>query len=234
MFEYSHDDGLEYISRAWWVADQLMPAGFAGPALAGEGIVQERQRVRNRASTTFIPAVHRENLQAIASRFSTAQLQGHVDKILALINLLEPRLKGLTLITIKDMPVIHAYLEGMQRPIPTQLLGEGLNRMLGFALSMEQASGGMMLIDEIENGLHYRVQGEVFSVLLELAKAFDVQIFATTHSRECIVAAHQALNREGHREFAYYRLDRRGKEIKAVSYDVEMLDTSIEFGMGIR
>ena len=106
--------------------------------------------------------------------------------------------------------------------------------MLGFALSMEQASGGMMLIDEIENGMHYRVQEEMFSLLLRLAKAFDVQIFATTHSRECIIAAHQALNRDGHREFAYYRLDSRGKEVKAVSYDVEMLDTSIEFGMGIR
>lgn len=234
VFKYKHDNEQEYISRAWWVADQLMPAGFAGPALAGEGIVQERQAVRNRATSTFIPAVRRDSLQAIASRFSAAQLQGHVDKILALINLLEPRLKELTLITIKDVPVIHAYLEGMRRPIPTQLLGEGLNRMLGFALSMDQASGGMMLIDEIENGLHHSIQEEVFSVLLSLAKAFDVQIIATTHSRECIVAAHKALNKEGHREFAYYRLDRVGEEVKAVSYDVEMLDTSIEFGMGIR
>ena len=234
VFKYKHDDGKEYVSRAWWIADQLMPAGFAGPALAGEGIIGERQAVRNRANSAFIPAVHRENLQSIAAKFSDAQLQGDVDKILAIVKLPEPRLKGLTLITIKDVPVIHAYLEGMRRPIPVQLLGEGLNRMLGLALSMEQASGGMMLIDEIENGLHYRVQGEVFCILLELAKAFDVQIFATTHSRECIVAAHQALNKEGHREFAFYRLDRRDKEIKAVSYDVEMLDTSIEFGMGIR
>ena len=231
VFKYKHDDGKEYISRAWWVADQLMPAGFAGPALAGEGIIGERQAVRNRANSTFIPAVHRENLQSIAAKFSDAQLQGDVDKILAIVKLPEPRLKGLTLITIKDVPVIHAYLEGMRRPIPTQLLGEGLNRMLGFALSMEQASGGMMLIDEIENGLHYRVQGDVFCALLSLAKAFDVQIFATTHSRECIVAAHQALNKEGHREFAYYRLHRGDEEVKAYHFDSEMLDTSIEFNM---
>ena len=234
VFSYKHNDGKKYASRAWWVADQLMPAGFAGPALAGEGIVQERQAVRNRANSTFIPAVHRESLQAISARFSTAQLQGDMNKILALIKLLEPRLKDLTLITIKNVPVIHALLEGMRRPIPVQLLGEGLNRMLGFALSMEQASGGMMLIDEIENGLHYRVQGEVFSVLLRLAKAFDVQIFATTHSRECINAAHHALNEGEKREFAFYRLDRRGEEVRAMSYDNEMLDTSIEFGMEIR
>ena len=234
VFKYNHDDGKEYVSRAWWVADQFRSAGLTGTASAGDGIVGERQAVRNRANSIFIPAVHRENLHSIAAKFSDAQLQGDVEKILAIAKLPEPRLKGLTLITIKDVPVIHAYLEGMRRPIPVQLLGEGLNRMLGLALSMEQASGGMMLIDEIENGLHYRVQREVFCILLELAKAFDVQIFATTHSRECIVAAHQALNKEGHREFAFYRLDRRDKEIKAVSYDVEMLDTIIEHRMDPR
>ena len=91
-----------------------------------------------------------------------------------------------------------------------------------------------MLIDEIENGLHYRVQEEMFSLLLKLAKAFDVQIIATTHSRECINAAHHALNEREKREFAFYRLDRRGEEVRAMSYDNEMLDTSIEFGMEIR
>ena len=234
VFSYRHNDGSRYTSRAWWVADQLIPAGVAVPGLTGEGLAQERQMVRDRANSTFMPAVHRENLQAIASRFSNAQLNSDVDKILSLVRLLEPRLKSLTLITIKDVPVLHAYVEGMRRPIPVQLLGEGLNRMLGFALSMSESSGGMLLVDEIENGLHYSIQQEAFSLLLALTKAFDVQIFATTHSRECITAAHQALNKEGHQEFAYYRLDRVGEEVKAVSYDDEMLDTSIEFGMDIR
>lgn len=234
VFRYKHNNEQEYTSRAWWVANQLMPKGAVGTALREEAIVQATQRVQDRANSSFMPAVHREDLQSIASRFSSVQLSGDVERILALLSPIEPRLKDLALITIKNVPVIHAYLEGMRRPIPVQLLGEGLNRMLGFALAMNRVSGGMLLIDEIENGLHYRVQGDVFSVLLRLAKAFDVQIFATTHSRECIVAAHQALNREGHQELAYYRLDRRGEEVKAVSYDVEMLDTSIEFGMGIR
>ena len=231
VFSYMHNDGSKYTSRAWWVADQLMPVGAVGPALTEEGIAQERQMVRNRANSTFMPAVHRENLQAIAARFSNAQINDDVEKILTLIRLLEPRLKGLTLITIKNMPVIHAYLESMRRPIPLQLLGEGLNRMLGFALSLSESSGGMLLIDEIENGLHHSIQREAFLVLLELTKAFDVQIFATTHSRECIVAAHEALKTEKNQDFAYYRLARLGGEIKAVLFDSEMLNTAIEYGM---
>ena len=235
VFSYKHEDGQKYTSRAWWTADNLKQTGVGVPVFAGEIVTQVRQGRPNRTSSVFMPTSHNVyNLDSLASMFSTAQLKGDMNKILTLIKLLEPRLKELTLITVNGLPIVHARLEGMKRLIPVLLLGSGLNRMLVFALFMEQASGGMILIDEIENGLHYRVQGEVFSVLLSLAKAFDVQIIATTHSRECINAAHHALNEGEKREFAFYRLDRRGEEVRAMSYDNEMLDTSIEFGMEIR
>lgn len=232
VFKYKHNDGEEYLSRAWSFTGQSVQSFGMETESISKGIMQKRQAVRNRTNSTFIPAAHRENLQTTAASFSATQLQGDMDRILAITRLVESRLKALTLVTINNVPVIHARLKGMKRLIPVQLLGEGLNRMLGFALSMGQASGGMMLIDEIENGMHYRVQEEMFSLLLKLAKAFDVQIIATTHSRECINAAHHALNRDGQEEVAYYRLDNRaGEGVKAYRYDSEMLETSIDFGM---
>ena len=234
VLKYEHNDGQEYISRAWWFTDQPIQAGSTRTESPNEGIVQKRQIVPNRADSIFMPAIHRENLLDRASIFTDPQLQGDVDKILPFIRILEPRIADLTLIAINNAPVIHARLEGMRRLIPVQLLGEGLTRMLGLALAMNRVSGGMLLIDEIENGLHYRVQEEVFSLLLSLAQAFDVQIFATTHSRECIIAAHEALNKGQRQEFAFYRLDRLGKEVKAVHFDDEMLDTSVKHGMEMR
>ena len=106
--------------------------------------------------------------------------------------------------------------------------------MLGLVLSMSEASGGLLLIDEIENGLHHSVQEEVFSILLDLAKSFDVQIFATTHSNECIRAAHRTLREYGPQELAFYRLDRVNEQVKVVSFDDEMLETATEFNMEIR
>ena len=232
VFTYQHDDGNEYTSRAWWVAEQ-MPVG-PGAALASEGIRQERQAVPKRPTSVFMAAVHREDLQAIASRFGRFQLEGKDEEILRFIRPLEPRLEVLTLITVNNIPVIHAYIDGMNRPVPVQFLGEGLNRMLGLVLSMNEASGGLLLIDEIENGLHHSVQEEVFSMLLELAKSFDVQIFATTHSDECIRAAYRALRKHEPQELAFYRFDRVSGEVKTVSFDDEMLETAIEFDMEIR
>ena len=229
VFKYLHNDGREYTSRAWWFEELVDGGGAALPRL---GVRQVREPVQNGLKALFISSMHREKLQSFASVFSNAQVQGDVGKILPLIRLMEPRLTDLTLITMNNMPVIHARLKGARRLIPVQLLGEGLNRVLGFALLMSEASGGMLLIDEIENGLHHSVQKEVFSYLQSLANTFDVQIFATTHSQECVIAAHEAFRE--YQEFAFYRLDRLDTEVRAVPFDSEMLDTSIEYGMEIR
>ena len=234
VFKYKHNDGLEYNSRARWFQELSTQADGVGTALSRLGITQEQEPVQSRMKALFISTLHRENLQSLASAFSNLQILGDVERILPLVRLLEPRLTDLTLITVNNVPVIHARLEGMKRLIPVQLLGEGLNRVLGFALLTSEAYGGILLIDEIENGLHYKIQEEVFSFLMSLAEAFDVQIFATTHSRECIIAAHKALNKGQRQEFAFYRLDRLGKEVKAVHFDDGMLDTSVEYGMEMR
>lgn len=202
--------------------------------MTGEGIRQERQIVRKRANSVFMAAVHRDDLQTTATRFGQLQLMGNDDQVLRFIRPLEPRLNRLVAITIKNTSIIHAYVDGVQRPMPVQLLGEGLNRMLSLALSMNEARGGLLLVDEIENGLHHSVQQEMFSVLSDLAQLFDVQVFATTHSDECIRAAHRALVGRAQQEFAYYRLDRINEDVRVVSFDEEMLETAIAHGMNIR
>jgi AAA15 family ATPase/GTPase len=67
-------------------------------------------------------------------------------------------------------------------------LGEGVARMLTLALHLAAAPGGFLLIDEIENGLHWSVMPKVWRFLVETARAFDTQVFATTHSKDCVEA----------------------------------------------
>jgi AAA15 family ATPase/GTPase len=45
-----------------------------------------------------------------------------------------------------------------------------------------------LLIDEIENGLHWSILPKVWRFLVETARVLDVQVFATTHSKDCIEA----------------------------------------------
>jgi len=74
-------------------------------------------------------------------------------------------------------------------------MGDGINRVFGIALALVQAQDGALLIDEVENGLHYTIQEDVWRAILLLAEDLRVQVFATTHSWDCIVAFQEAANR---------------------------------------
>lgn len=65
-------------------------------------------------------------------------------------------------------------------------MGDGMVRILQLILKVFPAKGGFLLIDEFENGLHYSVQKQVWSLLFDLAALLDIQVFATTHSWDCI------------------------------------------------
>lgn len=77
-------------------------------------------------------------------------------------------------------------LSDVPRPVPLNSLGDGMLRVLQLALKLFPAKGGFLLIDEFENGLHYSVQEKIWTLLFEMAERLDIQVFATTHSWDCI------------------------------------------------
>ena len=82
-----------------------------------------------------------------------AKRQGEV---LPALQIIEPRLQRLTLVPFVGQTVIHGDV-GLSRLIPVPFLGEGLKRLLSVVLAIANTRDGIVLIDEIENGLHYSV-----------------------------------------------------------------------------
>jgi AAA15 family ATPase/GTPase len=77
-------------------------------------------------------------------------------------------------------------MTNLPRPVSLNSLGDGMLRVLQLALKIYPAKGGFLLIDEFENGLHYSVQEKIWALLFEMAEKLDIQVFATTHSWDCI------------------------------------------------
>ena len=77
-------------------------------------------------------------------------------------------------------------LKDEDAPVPLNSMGDGISRVLQLFLKLFAARGGFLLIDEFENGLHYSVQEEVWRLIFDQAEKLDVQVFATTHSWDCI------------------------------------------------
>jgi predicted ATP-dependent endonuclease of OLD family len=58
--------------------------------------------------------------------------------------------------------------------------------MLALAVAVVQAKDSLLLVDEIDTGLHYTVMADMWKLINEAAELFNVQVFATTHSYDCV------------------------------------------------
>lgn len=95
-------------------------------------------------------------------------------------------------------------------------MGDGVNRILTIILALLNCKDGILLIDEFENGLHYSVQTQLWNMIFKLSNQLNVQVFATTHSDDCIKSFIAADTNESGR---LIRLENRGSQILAVEYE---------------
>ncbi len=93
---------------------------------------------------------------------------------------------------------------------------------------------GIVLIDEIENGIHHTVMSDMWEMIIKRSRETNTQIFATTHSYECIEAAHRAFVLSGDYDFRLHRLGLQDGKVAAVTYDQEVLEAAIKFNMEVR
>lgn len=100
-----------------------------------------------------------------------------------------------------------AKLANEVRPIPLRSLGDGVGRMLGIALSLVSAREGVLLLDEVENGIHFAAQEQLWQLIFRLAHQLNTQVFATSHSWDCIEAFQQAAALDPNEEAVLVRLD---------------------------
>jgi hypothetical protein len=101
-------------------------------------------------------------------------------------------------------------VKGQPRPLPLRSFGDGLNRLFGIVLSLANAKGGLLLIDEVENGMHHAIQEDVWRAVFRLSKRLNAQVFATSHSWDSIEAFQKAAA-EDPEEGVLVRLTRKGE-----------------------
>ena len=123
-----------------------------------------------------------------------------------------------------------AMLVGGKR-VPIGSMGDGVWRLLGIALSLVRAERGILLIDEIDTGLHYSVLVDMWRLVYETAKRLEVQIFATTHSRDCYEAL-ASVAEAGRYDISLQRIE-RGKPLAIAFSEAEIVQAA-ERGIEVR
>ncbi len=124
-----------------------------------------------------------------------------------------------------SLRVAMGRLTNQLEPIPLRAFGEGMNRLLGISLALVNCKDGILLIDEIESGLHYSILLDVWKLIFKTARDLNVQVFATTHSYDCIDAFAEAAIDNKESDGMLIRLARKDDQIKAFTFDEKQLET---------
>jgi len=172
--------------------------------------------------------------QQQAELYGGLQVIGKENHVFEILKVIEPHLRHITSVATAGGPVLYGDI-GIGHLISLHLMGGGIAHLANFVLRIASIPNGVILIDEIENGLHYSVMTNVWKAIASAAKEYNVQIFATTHSWECIRYAYEAFASSKKDDFLLHRLDRQGNdEITVVTYDLKALGEFLEFGLEVR
>ncbi|MBL7814259.1 MAG: AAA family ATPase [Saprospiraceae bacterium] len=147
------------------------------------------------------------------------------EDVISILKIIDNRIK----IVRYDSGNAKVLLEGEPMPRLLKNLGEGVNRLFSLALALVNAQNKILLIDEFEVGLHHSIQKQLWKIIFEYAKKWDIQVFITTHSLDTVRSFAEVLDEyEGMGQYMRLQKSRLSGDIEAVVYDKKSLDISIE------
>lgn len=133
--------------------------------------------------------------------------------IAAALRIIDPRIERIAFVGENRRESRRAFIKLAEpdRRLPLGTVGEGVGRLLSLVLHLLSSKGGYLLVDEIDTGLHHTAIASMWKLVIETAKRLDIQVFATTHSWDCVEALASVHQRQPElaQEVRLHRIDPR-------------------------
>ena len=177
----------------------------------------------------------RHNLYMLNDELETLKVDKRDNKIVKVLQEIDNRISRIEL-----APSGQIYLDlGQSSLLPLNLMGDGIQRLLSIMSAIASNAGGIILIDELDNGLHYSALRVLWKGILQAAREYNVQIFATTHSAEALRHLTWVLDDEENAsyrdEVAAYTLIRADDDtVRSYRHDYGQLEYALEHGIEVR
>ena len=211
-----------------------MTASSIGITVNSIGIIPKTLHISSSGEADFIPAFLRLSNSALAQEFDKCDLQGNVDEVLKIIQIIDGSITQIKTLNIGE-PAIYLKRE-TSKYLPITLFGEAINRVVHFILKIINNNNSILLIDEIENGIHYTNQSDLWEMLFKLSIEFNIQIFATTHSYEMIKSFSEVAHKAKENIGTYFEIARdiRTDQIVGIKREIETLKYELSQKMELR
>lgn len=142
------------------------------------------------------------------------------EEFLNLIRKIDPKINSLEK---TDKGIIIDY--GFEKPIPIGALGKGMIKVINIIAAIFNTKNGVVLIDELENGMHYELLDLFWEAIFKTASKFNVQIIATTHSYDCIRSFY---NKHQNNEIFLIRIEKENDFHECMAYKSKEIKILLE------
>nr|WP_254445307.1 AAA family ATPase [Anabaena sp. UHCC 0204] len=200
---------------------------------SAKGIIARDIKVPDIKNAFFIPSFLRVASRELAEEFDKARLKEKDNELLRAFQVIDSSIIGVESLSIGEGN-LWVKREGKKR-LPLSLFGDGINRIADIILRIVNNENSILLIDEIENGIHHSNHAAFWGIIYRLAKELNVQIFATTHSLEMIKAFIKA-GADHENMAAHFELTKHLKtgKIIAIKRDLDTLEYGISHDKEVR
>lgn len=201
----------------------------------GQGIVGKLSNITGLKKTSFIPAFFTITNTQLSIEYDKARLNNQDKEVLKGLQIIDPSIKIIESFNIGS-PMLYLQRENEQR-LPLSLFGDAVIRIATMILYFVSNNSNILIVDEIENGIHYSNQDNLWRMIFRLAKELDVQFFATTHSLEMLKAFTKVgLESEFSDLAVHFEMARSVKtgQIIGIKRDMETLEYSLNHNKGVR
>lgn len=193
------------------------------------GNVTTDKRYKEALYVEYIPSNH---LQVnVEEKLMEVIKNKQENEIVEALRIVEPRITDLQLVGNRIMVDV-----GLPTRLPINVLGDGVRKVLAVVLSIYRCRNGVLIIDELDNGLHFSVMPRLWKVILYMCEKYHTQIFASTHSYDLVKSLSEIVEKSDEKpRVASYKLIRKNDdELAALRYSAEELTYAIVQQMEVR
>ena len=165
----------------------------------------------------------------IVSYYSSIQKKDEEAFLNNILNKFDTRIESFKVIDEKPQCKIgDEYLEVTE-------FGDGVRHLISIVTALYSCEYGYLFIDEIDNGIHYTQLDEIWTIVLEVSDKLKVQVFATTHSKECIESYARISKELKDDDIGFISLYKdKESNIKSVTLNSQEIQDRIELGLDNR
>jgi AAA15 family ATPase/GTPase len=184
-------------------------------------------------NNTFIDSSRPYN-KRLTEIYASIQKLKIQNKFLKYLQILDKNIIRIEPYIIDNTFYLQLTLNTLEEPLISAELGEGVNRYIEILATILTNKDKIILIDEIENGIHHSKLKDIWKAIIEIVEKENIQLFVTTHDKDTIKAFNKACEEKEFKEIISIELFKKDNIIHPIIRDFQSLNATVNSGMEIR